>query len=143
MAKITDLPSFDLSKLDLSKIDTSKLPTIDTERITGLVRDAAYVVIGATVLAVQQAQVRRRELTAEMNERFGTNKGQLDEVVSTVESRLGDLTARLETFEAKLDGAVDRLEERLPEQAGALLSQAHGAAKAARQQVRGILRSAS
>jgi hypothetical protein len=61
-----DLSKIDLSKIDLSKVDLSgvdvKLPDVDTERLVGLARDAAYVGIGFGVLAVQQAQVRRREV---------------------------------------------------------------------------------
>ena len=69
MATIPTFPSIDLSKLDLSKI---KLPSfdrsaVDTDKLVALVRDAAYVVIGFGVLTVQQAQVRRRELLADLN----------------------------------------------------------------------------
>lgn len=69
-----DLPKIDLPKIDLPKVDLPKvqvpkvdvggveLPEVDTDRLVGLARDAAYVSIGLGVLAVQQAQVRRREL---------------------------------------------------------------------------------
>ena len=61
-------PSFDLSNLDLSlpdiKLPGVTVPDVDTERLVGLARDAAYVGIGFGVLAVQQTQVRRRELQA-------------------------------------------------------------------------------
>lgn len=71
-------PSFDLSNLDLSNLDLAlpdiklpdiklpgvTVPDVDTERLVGLARDAAYVGIGFGVLAVQQTQVRRRELQA-------------------------------------------------------------------------------
>ena len=56
-----DLPNIDLPNIDLRGID---LPQVDTERVVGLARDAAYVGIGLGVLAVQQAQVRRREVRA-------------------------------------------------------------------------------
>jgi hypothetical protein len=66
-----DLPKFDLPKIDLAKFDLPKidlanvdLPQVDTERVAGIARDAAYVGIGLGVLAVQQAQVRRREIRA-------------------------------------------------------------------------------
>jgi hypothetical protein len=61
-----DLTKIDLSKIDLTKIDLTgvdvKLPEIDTDRVVNFARDAAYVGIGFGVLAVQQAQVRRREV---------------------------------------------------------------------------------
>ena len=56
-----ELPNIDLPNIDLRGID---LPQVDTERVVGLARDAAYVGIGLGVLAVQQAQVRRREVRA-------------------------------------------------------------------------------
>ena len=56
-----DLPTFDLPKVDLPKFD---LPNVDLDRVAGAVRDTAYVGVGLTVLAVQRAQVARRELTA-------------------------------------------------------------------------------
>lgn len=71
-----DLPNFDLSRIDISKVDlptidfsgidlpSIDLPQVDTDRVVGLARDAAYVGIGLGVLAVQQAQVRRREIRA-------------------------------------------------------------------------------
>lgn len=64
-----ELPKFDLPKLELPKVDVPKvelpdvtLPSVD--RVAAVARDAAYVGIGAAVLTVQQAQVRRRELQA-------------------------------------------------------------------------------
>ncbi|CAB4549504.1 MAG: hypothetical protein F2534_05085 [Actinobacteria bacterium] len=157
MASIPTFPSIDLSKLDLSKLDLSKLDLsrfevagVDTDKVLGLVRDAAYVVIGFGVLSVQQVQVRRRELRATLEQRaarLGIAKDQLDDVISQIETRLGELDQRLEGIETKLDeaveSAIDAMGERLPEQAGALLGQAHEAAKAARKQVRGLLVSAA
>lgn len=80
MPNLGSFPSFDFSNLDLSKLaaDLPKvdLPSVnlpkvelprvelDTDRVAGFARDAAYVGVGLTVLAVQQVQVRRRELQA-------------------------------------------------------------------------------
>ena len=41
------------------------IPGIDVDRLTSVAKDAAYVTVGVSVLAVQKAQVRRRELTAQ------------------------------------------------------------------------------
>jgi hypothetical protein len=60
-----DLPKFDLPKFDLGQIDA---PEIDVDTVTAFARDAAYVSIGLTVLAFQQAQVRRRELQASLEQ---------------------------------------------------------------------------
>lgn len=145
-----DLSQLDLSKIDLSKIDLSKLQVagIDTDKVLGVLRDAAYVVIGFGVLTVQQVQVRRRELTAKLSEhevtkQLGLGKDQVDELVKALETRFGQLDTRLDQLEGKLDQAVEALGERLPEQAGTILGQAHEVAKAARKQVRGLLVSAA
>ena len=114
----------------------------------GVLRDAVYVMIGFGVLTVQQAQVRRRELAARISARpaatqLGLGKEQVEELLKTLEGRLGGLDERFDQLEGKLDAAVDALGERLPDQAGALLGQAHEVAKAARKQVRGLLVSAA
>lgn len=89
-----DLSKLDLSKLDLSKIDLPKFdlpafrlptfdrpkvdfdavprPDVDTDRVLGFARDAAYVGIGLTVLAIQQSQVRRRELQRRITDAVDT-----------------------------------------------------------------------
>ncbi len=158
MATFPSFPSFDFSKLDLSniklpRIDADKLrnmqmptidlPGVDSEKLFTALRDAAYVTIGFGVLAVQQAQVRRRELVATLSERFGTSKGQIDELLASFEARLGGLDERIDALETTIDSAVEKLEAKLPEQAGALLGQAHDIAKAARKQVRGLVRNAA
>jgi hypothetical protein len=65
-----DLPKFNLPKLDLPKIDLGQIdaPEIDVDAVTAFARDAAYVSIGLSVLAFQQAQVRRRELQASLEQ---------------------------------------------------------------------------
>lgn len=153
-----DLSKFDLSKLDLSKLDLSKLdlsglpridvPGVDTDKVLGLLRDAAYVVIGFGVLTVQQAQVRRRELVDKLGtqpvvQQLGLGKEQVEELVKHLETRVSQLDERFDQLEGKIDAAVDALGERLPEQAGVFLGQAHEVAKAARKQVRGLLVSAA
>jgi hypothetical protein len=159
MASIPTFPSIDLSKLDLSKLDLSKLALskfeiagVDTDKVLGVLRDAAYVVIGFGVLTVQQVQVRRRELVNNVSDQavvkqLGLGKEQVEELVKGLESRLGQLDERLDRLESKLDTAVegflDTVGDKLPEQAGAFLGQAHEVAKAARKQVRGLLVSAA
>lgn len=159
MASIPTFPSIDFSKLDLSKLDLTKLDLskfeiagVDTDKVLGVLRDAAYVVIGFGVLTVQQVQVRRRELVNNMSDQavvkqLGLGKEQVEELVKGLESRLGQLDERLDRLESKLDTAVegflDTVGDKLPEQAGAFLGQAHEVAKAARKQVRGLLVSAA
>jgi hypothetical protein len=95
-----DLPKFDLPKVDLPKFDPSKmtLPGLDlthldvrkgVERVATLSKDLAYVTIGTGVLAVQQMQVRRRELTASLQARIPDHVGKVvTSSVDAVRSRL-------------------------------------------------------
>jgi hypothetical protein len=146
-------PALDLSRLDLSRLDLGKyLPTGQADevatKVAGIARDAAYVVIGFGVLTVQQAQVRRRELVDSLSERsvvkqLGITRDEIEDLVRKVEHRLAGLDDRLMSLESRVDTAVESTVERLPEQAGQLLSKAHQVAKATRKQVRGLVRSAA
>ena len=158
---IPTFPSFDFSKLDLSKLDFSKFdvsrlarPFTGTQaeqvasKVAGIVRDAAYVVIGFGVLTAQQAQVRRRELVDALTDnaavqQMGVTRTQIEELVAGLEARLSKLDERFAALEGKLDTAIEATVERLPEQAGALVEQAHEIAKVARKQERGMLRTAA
>lgn len=135
-----DLSSFDLTKINVSKINVSK---IDTDAVTRVARDTAYVAIGLVVLAMQKAQTRRRELSTTLTDQVGTGRTTIDEVLASVEARLASIDSHIEALEGKLDIAVDEVEKRLPVRAGALLGQAHGMAKGARKQVRGLIVSAA
>jgi hypothetical protein len=62
--KFPSVSNIDLTKFDLSKIVTNlHLPTIHPEPVIQFAKDAAYITIGAGVLAFQKTQVRRREIT--------------------------------------------------------------------------------
>lgn len=63
-----DLTRFDVRNIDLPRFDmpTIDMPTIDlpdVDRIAGMARDAAYVGIGAAVIAAQKTDTARRQLT--------------------------------------------------------------------------------
>ena len=60
-----DLSKLDLSKVDLPKIDLPKMDLVtlaDTARDTA--RDAAYIAIGAGVLAARKVQIRTRSIAS-------------------------------------------------------------------------------
>ncbi len=151
MATIPNFTSIDFSKLDLSRLDLSKLDLskleiagIDADKVLGVIRDAAYVVVGFGVLTIQQVQVRRRDLVRTLSDQsvvkqLGIGKDQVEELVKSLEGRMSQLDGRLDELETKLDSAVGNLGDKLPEQAGAFLGQAHEIARAARKQVRGLL----
>ena len=110
-----------------------------TEEISKTARDALYVAVGLGVLGFQRAQVRRQELVK-----------QLGDPRAEVESRLGEvrgkLTQRVKEVDDLVEGAIGRLEatfapleQRLPDQARALVEQARTQARDARQQIRTLL----
>ena len=140
--KLPELKMPTFPSVDFSALDASKLAGMD-DKLVGAVRDAAYVTIGFGVLAFQQAQVRRREIVRGLADRFGTSKTQVEELLTTIEGQLGKLDERFTALESKLDTTVAQLEDRLPEQAAAFVGQAHDFAKAARKQVRGLIRTAA
>ena len=140
--------SFDLGSFKLPSLDDLRnaLP-VDPERLLGILRDAVYVVIGFGVLTVQQIQSRMRDLTDDLEnnpvlKQFGFDRSQIESYTKQWESQLTALDERFDAVEAQIDTLVEKLEERLPEPAANVLVQAHDAAKAARKQVRGLLRAA-
>lgn len=154
--RFPSFPSIDFSKLPDLTAAFSKLPklpsmpsmpSVDTDAVVSAAKDAGHVAIGFAVLALQKAQQGRRDLTKALNDQFGSesNKlssqltGQVQELVDMLEKRLTDLDSRFVAIESKLDSAVEDLEQRLPERAGAILGQAHEVAKAARKQVRDLI----
>lgn len=140
-----EMPKFEMPKFEMPKFEMPKIemPKIEADTVTNVAKDATYVTIGLAVLGFQKAQVRRREFTKAINDQFGASRAQMNEAVDSIETRFSALDSRLTAFEGKLDSAVEDLEKRLPERAGALLGNAHGAAKNARKQVRGLITSAT
>lgn len=51
-------PCLDLTRLDLTQLDRHSIE----ERVQHVAREALYVGVGFSILAIQRAQVRRREL---------------------------------------------------------------------------------
>jgi len=134
---IETLKQFDPRKIDWSSIE---IPDLDRQKLLGAVRDAAYVMVGFGVLAVQRAQVRRREFADTISNRFGANKQQVEDLIASFEARITKLDDAVET---RVDHAVSMLGNRLPDQAELLLNQVHSVAKTARKQVRGLISSAA
>jgi hypothetical protein len=82
--------------------------------VSDTLRDAAYVAVGFGVLGFQRAQARRRQLTKLLEHR--------------VEPTLHGMAARI-------DPVLDDIQQRLPDQAGALLTTARRAAKESQEQL--------
>jgi soluble cytochrome b562 len=92
-------------------------------QLTKTLKDAAYVTVGLGVLAVQKAQVSRRELTKQ------------------VESQLSGTTEHLQKvarqFEERVSPLFDQIEEALPDAARDLVKQARTAARDVQDQLLG------
>ncbi len=70
MFKFPQLPSFDFPSIDFSRLDVNALrnsglskrlseldiPSFDSDRVTALVRDAAYLTVGLGVVAIEQVR---------------------------------------------------------------------------------------
>src|SRR6478735_3807849 len=116
------------------------VPEFDVHKLVEAVRDAAYTIVGFGVLAVQRAQVQRREFAETISARFGTNRKQVEELIASFEGRIIKFD---EAIEARIDEAVKTIGPKLPEQAETVLNQVHSVAKSARQQVRSLLSTAA
>ena len=79
------LPKLPTPGLDLTAIDLRK----GAEKVAQLSKDALYVSVGTGVLAVQQLQVRRRELTASVQARIPNVTQQLTEVMTQLNEAVG------------------------------------------------------
>ena len=94
------------------------------QQIARTAEDAAYVTIGFGVLAVQKAQVRRREIQKQLQDQRGQFRTQLTQFAKDLEERI--------------EPVVDGIESRLPETAKAAVQQAREAARAQFPQLFGI-----
>jgi hypothetical protein len=94
------LPEFSFPQVKIPHISVPKLPTpgldlthIDlrkgAEKVAQLSKDALYVSVGTGVLAVQQLQVRRRELTASVQARIPNVAHHVGDVMTQVNEAVG------------------------------------------------------
>jgi hypothetical protein len=100
-----------------------------TDEIGRRVTDALYVGVGLGVLAFQKLQVRRRELSAALDQRSGESRT----VVRSVEQALIVLDDRAVALETLV---FERLEPALPEPARTAVEQARAAVTSVRAQLR-------
>jgi DNA anti-recombination protein RmuC len=122
--------------------------------VTKTLRDAGFMTIGLGVLAFQRAQVRRRELTRQLEtqreellRQLGGRRHELETQVTGFRSQLAERTRqfeqrfeqRFEPVVSRLEGGLDQLEGRLPDPARGVVHQARQQAAEARTQLRGAL----
>jgi ElaB/YqjD/DUF883 family membrane-anchored ribosome-binding protein len=89
--------------------------------VTKTVKDAAYVTVGLGVLAVQKAQVARRDLTKQVETQLTQTGEQVQKLSKKVEGRIQPV--------------LDQLEQNVPDQAKDLVKQARTAAETLQGQV--------
>lgn len=106
-----DLPTFEIPGIDLTKLDMKKnieAARDNTKRAveiaTNLTKDVAYVTVGSGVLALQQVQVRRREVAAAIQSRIPSSLGEVTAAGAAV-------SARATAFAQSAKGTVEKLAE--------------------------------
>ena len=90
------------------------MPEITADDITRIVKDALYVTVGAGVIGVQKAQVRRRELTKALTAQLAEARGRLDGVGTPeelLEQARTSVQRLVDSAEEQLKAVEDRLTE--------------------------------
>lgn len=87
------IPGIDLTNFDVKKnIETARENTRRAvEMATNLTKDFAYVTVGSGVLAFQQVQVRRREVTAAVQARIPSSFGDVTAAGAAVSARVASI----------------------------------------------------
>lgn len=118
--------------------------------VTKTLKDAAYITVGAGVIAFQKAQVQRQEIQKRLAELDLDPKTGLERLTTTVEERTKLAEERFEGFQEQLEQTVaafetslerylDQVQGRLPEPAGERFAQARTKAKDAQTQLRQLI----
>ena len=115
--------------------------------ISQILKDAAYVGVGFSVLTLQRTQVRRQELMRQLDAQLGDARVNVTKLSETVEDRVKELEERLEGVQSQLEDVFDQVESnvdkvldeiawRLPEPAAEALASARSAARDVTAQLR-------
>ena len=126
---------------------SAKLPEVDWSALARSVakraEDALYVGVGAGVLAVQRAQVRRREVAKALNARALAGREEATSLTDVLRQAAGDqlrsLDQGLAAAEERVDAVLDQVETQLPSPARDLLHQLRESGRAARDQFRSLV----
>ena len=129
----TAIPTLKFPKYDI--------PGVDVDRLSTVAKDAAYVAVGLGVLTFQKAQVRRHELTAQLRSTVTEGRQQLGGIAKFVGENAVIIDGRITAAEQRIDQVVDHLASAIPAPVDRIINQMHGAAKAARSPLHGLLQS--
>ena len=104
--------------------------------VTKALKDAAYIAVGLGVIGFQKAQVRRNELTKQLD-------SQLEETRKLVKTQLAETREQVEKLVKQIEETVepllDQVEDQVPAQAKADVKQAREVAKDVQEQVRSFV----
>jgi len=104
-----DLTNFDLKKnVEAARENTKRA----LELATNLTRDVAYITVGSGVLAFQQAQVRRREVTATVQSRIPSSFGDVTAAGAAVSARVASIANSAKDAAEKI---IDRASKQVSE----------------------------
>jgi len=117
------------------------------EQVKDGVKDAAYVAVGLGVIGFQKAQVRRREITKQLDARTEQLRARLEERTKVVQDTVGSLLKqRLDDLDKGIEAALDQVGERLemveptlPEPAQQITRQVYTQAREVRSQIRSLI----
>jgi len=113
-----------------------------TNEVTGMARDAAYVVVGLGILGFQKAQIHRAELKSKLAGELGL-EDRLAEVRDTVSSGVQHIDGLVEGAVQLVESTLQPLEDQLPPAARDLAQKAHTQAREVRAQIRDLMSSGS
>jgi ribosome recycling factor len=104
--------------------------------VTKTLKDVAYIAVGLGVIGFQKAQVRRNELTKQLDAQF-------EETRKLVKTQLGETRDQVEKLVKQIEETVepllDQVEEQVPVQAKAYVKPAREVAKDVQEQVRSFV----
>lgn len=109
------------------------------QEVTKIAKDMAHVVVGAGLLGLQKAQVRRVEISKRLDQQLKAAEAQLTDVRSALVSTIETVEARVEPVMSDLEGRFDELETKLPVPAKEMVQQARSLAKEAQVQLKNRL----
>jgi hypothetical protein len=94
------------------------MPQLTRDELVTIARDTLYATVGVGVLAYQQLEQGRQQLAERLSARYGVGKQQVEQLIGAVELQMSTLDERLKVLERQIDGVLDAVQERLPDQAG-------------------------
>jgi hypothetical protein len=105
---------------------------LDRDDLSQIVRDAFYATVGVGVLTAQHLDQVRRQIGERLSAQYGSGRQQVDQLRALVEAQLSALDDRMKALEGQLDGLLDAVQDRLPEQAGDAFARARRVSAEAR-----------